>query len=141
MLGGLNTTGVAPYKMRADRSVEEVEWVLSIGGIEVRTGVPGAENDIPSPIHRLAFGWTDASLRRSKEREDTRRLIERFHSDGVGHLESDLGDNVPAVTGFHNDLANAVPGLDPRRVEEWWTVNLVDELETRRRVEGGQERL
>jgi glutamate synthase (NADPH/NADH) small chain len=39
VLGGLNTTGVAPYKMRADRSVEEVEWVLSIGGIEVRTGV------------------------------------------------------------------------------------------------------
>ena len=25
-LGGLNTTGVAPYKMRADRSVEEVDW-------------------------------------------------------------------------------------------------------------------
>lgn len=37
--GGLNTTGVAPYKMRADRSVEEVRWVLDIGGIEVKTGV------------------------------------------------------------------------------------------------------
>jgi glutamate synthase (NADPH/NADH) small chain len=37
--GGLNTTGVAPYKMRADRSLEEVEWVLGIGGIEVRAGV------------------------------------------------------------------------------------------------------
>jgi len=39
VVGGLNTTGVAPYKMRADRSEEEVDWVLSIGGIEVRTGV------------------------------------------------------------------------------------------------------
>jgi dihydropyrimidine dehydrogenase (NAD+) subunit PreT len=39
VLGGLNTTGVAPYKLRADRSVAEVEWVLAIGGIEVKTGV------------------------------------------------------------------------------------------------------
>lgn len=38
-IGGLNTTGVAPYKMKADRSLEEVEWILSIGGIEVKTGV------------------------------------------------------------------------------------------------------
>ncbi len=38
-LGGLNTTGVAPYKMRADKSVEEVAWILGIGGIDVRTGV------------------------------------------------------------------------------------------------------
>lgn len=37
--GGLNTTGVAPYKMRADRSADEVEWILAIGGIDVRTGV------------------------------------------------------------------------------------------------------
>ncbi len=37
--GGLNTTGVAPYKMRADRSADEVAWVLGIGGIDVRTGV------------------------------------------------------------------------------------------------------
>jgi dihydropyrimidine dehydrogenase (NAD+) subunit PreT len=39
VLGGLNTTGVAPYKMKADRSVDEVAWILSIGGIEVKTGV------------------------------------------------------------------------------------------------------
>jgi dihydropyrimidine dehydrogenase (NAD+) subunit PreT len=38
-IGGLNTTGVAPYKMKADRSVEEVDWVLGIGGIDVKTGV------------------------------------------------------------------------------------------------------
>jgi dihydropyrimidine dehydrogenase (NAD+) subunit PreT len=39
VVGGLNATGVAPYKMKADRAEEEVEWVLGIGGIEVRTGV------------------------------------------------------------------------------------------------------
>lgn len=42
-LGGLNTTGVAPYKMKADRSLTEVDWVLSIGGIDIQTGV-----DIPN---------------------------------------------------------------------------------------------
>jgi dihydropyrimidine dehydrogenase (NAD+) subunit PreT len=39
VIGGLNTTGVAPYKMKAARSGEEAEWILGIGGIEVRTGV------------------------------------------------------------------------------------------------------
>jgi glutamate synthase (NADPH/NADH) small chain len=38
LLGGLNTWGVAPYKLRADRALEEVEWLLGIGGIEVKTG-------------------------------------------------------------------------------------------------------
>lgn len=38
-LGGLNTTGIAPYKMPADRGLEEVDSVLAIGGIEVQTGV------------------------------------------------------------------------------------------------------
>lgn len=44
VLGGLNTTGVAPYKMKADRSVEEVEWILSIGGIDLKTGVSIGED-------------------------------------------------------------------------------------------------
>jgi len=38
-IGGLNTFGVAPYKMKADRSLTEAEWVLAIGGIDVKTGV------------------------------------------------------------------------------------------------------
>jgi len=38
-VGGLNTNGVAPYKMKADRSLAEVEWLLGIGGIDIRTGV------------------------------------------------------------------------------------------------------
>lgn len=39
VVGGLNTTGVAPHKLRADASLEEVDWVLAIGGIDIRTGV------------------------------------------------------------------------------------------------------
>ncbi len=39
ILGGLNTTGVAPYKMRADRALDEVAWVLQIGGVEIVSGV------------------------------------------------------------------------------------------------------
>ncbi len=37
--GGLNTTGVAPYKMRADRALQEVDWIMRIGGIELVSGV------------------------------------------------------------------------------------------------------
>jgi glutamate synthase (NADPH/NADH) small chain len=36
--GGLNTTGVAPYKLRSEESILEVEYVLAIG-IELRTGI------------------------------------------------------------------------------------------------------
>ncbi len=38
-LGGLNVTGVAPYKMRSDTALEEVDYLLGIGGIEVVTGM------------------------------------------------------------------------------------------------------
>jgi len=37
--GGLNTLGIAPYKMKADASIAEIEWVLSLGDIEIRQGV------------------------------------------------------------------------------------------------------
>lgn len=33
--GGLNVTGVAPYKLRAEGALAELEWVLGIGGIEI----------------------------------------------------------------------------------------------------------
>ena len=36
--GGLNTTGVAPYKMPADDALAEVDFVRSLG-VEIRTGV------------------------------------------------------------------------------------------------------
>ena len=36
--GGLNTTGIAPYKLHADDALHEVEFVQSLG-VEIRTGV------------------------------------------------------------------------------------------------------
>lgn len=39
VVGGLNTTGVAPYKMKAERAQAEVDWVCRIGGIDIQTGV------------------------------------------------------------------------------------------------------
>jgi dihydropyrimidine dehydrogenase (NAD+) subunit PreT len=36
--GGLNTTGIAPYKMHAADSVKEAEWIEGLG-VEVKTGV------------------------------------------------------------------------------------------------------
>lgn len=39
VLGGLNSTGVAPYKMKADRAADEVEWILGIGGIDIELGI------------------------------------------------------------------------------------------------------
>jgi dihydropyrimidine dehydrogenase (NAD+) subunit PreT len=38
-LGGLNEYGIAAYKTPDDFAAREVEYILSIGGIEVRTGV------------------------------------------------------------------------------------------------------
>ncbi len=36
--GGLNTTGIAPYKLRAEDALHEVEWIVALG-VEIRTGV------------------------------------------------------------------------------------------------------
>ena len=33
--GGLNTDGVAPYKLKADQSLREIEYVRQIGGIDI----------------------------------------------------------------------------------------------------------
>ncbi len=38
LAGGLNTSGVAPYKMPADDALAEVEFVRSLG-VEIRTGI------------------------------------------------------------------------------------------------------
>jgi len=37
--GGLNVTGVAPYKLFAQDALAEVEFILGLGDIELRTGV------------------------------------------------------------------------------------------------------
>ena len=37
--GGLNTTGIAPYKLSANASLAEVQWLLAQGDIQLQTGV------------------------------------------------------------------------------------------------------
>jgi glutamate synthase (NADPH/NADH) small chain len=39
LAGGLNTTGIAPYKLQADDALRELAWIMELGHIEVRTGV------------------------------------------------------------------------------------------------------
>lgn len=47
VLGGLNTYGCAPHKIKSDRADEEVEWLLRIGGIELRKSTSvGDDGDV-----------------------------------------------------------------------------------------------
>jgi len=41
--GGLNSLGIAPYKLKSPEALREMEWVLSLGRIELRTGVEVVE--------------------------------------------------------------------------------------------------
>lgn len=43
--GGLNTTGVAPYKLHAPDSLREVEMILELGDITLKTGVEISDAD------------------------------------------------------------------------------------------------
>lgn len=47
--GGLNTTGIAPYKLHADDALHEVEWVEGFG-VDVQTGVEVGHDDGPGRI-------------------------------------------------------------------------------------------
>ena len=105
----------------------------------VVTGVPAADGAIPDPLHRLDLGWTAAHLRRTKKRRDTEALLDAFHYDGVGHLESGTDLSLPAVRRELPDLAPALPDLPrPTAMTEDWQVNRVDELTKRDRVERGR---
>lgn len=81
VIGGLNATGVAPYKMQADRAAVEAEWVLGIGGVDVLTGVEiGA----------------DLSLAEIEERHDA-----VFFGAGLGvdRMLGAPGEDLPGVRG------------------------------------------
>lgn len=51
--GGLNTTGVAPYKLKADDALREVGWLVELG-VEVKTGVEVGVAGGPSPDELLS---------------------------------------------------------------------------------------
>jgi glutamate synthase (NADPH/NADH) small chain len=47
--GGLNTTGIAPYKLHAHDALHEVAWVEGLG-VEVKTGVEIGHDDGPGRV-------------------------------------------------------------------------------------------
>jgi dihydropyrimidine dehydrogenase (NAD+) subunit PreT len=49
--GGLNTLGIAPYKMKGEDALREIQWVLALapGRIEVRTGVEVVAGEAAGP--------------------------------------------------------------------------------------------
>lgn len=51
LAGGLNVTGVAPYKMHVDAALAEVAFVRSLG-VEIRTGVEIGANVAPADLLR-----------------------------------------------------------------------------------------
>ena len=83
--GGLNTTGVAPYKLHADDALRELEWVASLGveiktGIEVGRDVTGAQLLAENDAVFLGLGLGD-DTRLGIPGEDGARGRRR---DGVG---------------------------------------------------------
>ena len=79
--GGLNTTGIAPYKMTAKDALREVEAIRRIG-IEIRTGV-----DISSQIKTLLKDY-DAVFIGVGIGDDTELNVPGIDGDGViGSIE------------------------------------------------------
>lgn len=118
VVGGLNTTGVAPYKMRADRSVEEVEWILSIGGIDVQTGVEfGNDVDAAALEHDfdavfVGFGLgPDSSLKAAGEDLDgVHGAVDYIEAFKLGQVDL-AGVTTAAVIGGGNTAIDAVREL------------------------------
>ncbi|MBL8684803.1 MAG: FAD-dependent oxidoreductase [Myxococcales bacterium] len=44
--GGLNTLGIAPYKLKANDAMKEIAWIFELGAIELRTGTSVVSGDI-----------------------------------------------------------------------------------------------
>lgn len=47
--GGLNTTGIAPYKLHAHESLAEIDWLVGLG-VDVKTGIEVGDTDGPDKI-------------------------------------------------------------------------------------------
>lgn len=118
VIGGLNTTGIAPYKMKADASVDEAKWVLAIGGVEIKTGFEVGKDASFEDIEAkhdaliLAFGLgPDSSLKAAGEDLDgvygAVDYIERFK---VGTVDVS-GVKEAVVVGGGNTALDAVREL------------------------------
>ncbi len=82
-LGGLNEYGIAAYKTTNNFAQREVEWILSIGGIDVKNGVT------------LGADFTLAQLRKQFDAV--------FLGIGLGSA-NELGDDLDSVPGIENAI-------------------------------------
>ena len=95
-LGGLNEYGIAAYKTPDDFAAREVEYILGIGGIEVRTGV--------------ALG-KDVSLGELREQYDA--VFLGFGLAGVNGLGLD-GEQLEGVVNAVDYIADSAAGARTR---------------------------
>ena len=91
LAGGLNTTGVAPYKLHAEASLAEVELIVGLGDIELKTGVEVVDGEAGS-----------GQVAASKLAEDYDAI---FIGIGLGpdnflHIEGERGDSVAGATAY-----------------------------------------
>lgn len=117
-IGGLNTIGIAPYKLLADEALSEAEWVLEIGGIEVKQGVELGKDVTLSDLEQeydavfLGFGLGSDTLLSLPGAElpgveGALAFIERFK---LGHVDLE-GVNIALVVGGGNTAIDAVREL------------------------------
>lgn len=143
-LGGLNTTGVAPYKMRANDALAEVQWVLGIGGIDVRLNAPinstqalveleanhdaifigvglGADSSLGVPGESLAgihgaVDWIERMKLTRVEISDVRRCaVIGGGNTAIDAAREIAGLGVPAVTMIYRGTDAAMSGY----AHEW----------------------
>jgi glutamate synthase (NADPH/NADH) small chain len=126
--GGLNTLGIAPYKLHADDAIEEIAFIRRLGDIELRTGV-GVVAGTPSNgevsaqalldeydavfigIGLGADSYLDVPGEDGPGVEGATALIERIKSDSTLSLE---GVNRAVVVGGGNtaiDIARELAQL------------------------------
>jgi glutamate synthase (NADPH/NADH) small chain len=82
--GGLNEYGIAAYKVPEDFAQREVDWLLRIGGIEVRTGVELGRDVTLGELRRdydavfLGVGLTDVNALRTpgEDKAEVRDAVE-----------------------------------------------------------------
>ncbi|MDC0678495.1 FAD-dependent oxidoreductase [Sorangium atrum] len=100
--GGLNTLGIAPYKMKGHEALRELEWVLSLGDVELRAGVS---------VVAQAAGPGEVSARDLLAEHDAVFLGLGLGADARLALRGEDGDGVVGATAFIERL-KADPGLD-----------------------------
>ncbi|WP_437276117.1 FAD-dependent oxidoreductase [Sorangium sp. So ce375] len=100
--GGLNTLGIAPYKMKGHEALRELEWVLSLGDVELRAGVS---------VVAQAAGPGEISARDLLADYDAVFLGLGLGADARLSLRGEDGEGVVGATAFIERL-KADPGLD-----------------------------